>query len=116
VLTVGGWRFGIPIWRPIARLIENDQITGEMYNERLNEILALGQEVDEAATGLSPASQELMKVWNDMDAGLIKTAGEAFDEAEKARAGTRRCGGVSVGTWERGNVGTERRSTVAGAV
>jgi hypothetical protein len=67
----------------IARLIENDQITGEMYNERLNEILALGQEVDEAATGLSPASQELMKVWNDMDAGLIKTAGEAFDEAEK---------------------------------
>jgi hypothetical protein len=67
----------------IARLIENDQITSEMYNERLNEILALGQEVDEAATGLSPASQELMKVWNDMDAGLIKTTGEAFDEAEK---------------------------------
>lgn len=67
----------------IARLIENDQITGEMYNERLNEILALGQEVDEAATGLSPASQELMKIWGDMDAGLIKTTGEAFDEAEK---------------------------------
>ncbi|MBP7745899.1 MAG: hypothetical protein KA383_07165 [Phycisphaerae bacterium] len=67
----------------IARLIENDQITSEMYNERLNEILALGQAADEAATGLSPASQELMKVWNDMDAGLIKTTGEAFDEAEK---------------------------------
>jgi hypothetical protein len=67
----------------IARLIENDQITSEMYNERLNEILALGQEADQAATGLSPASQELMKIWNDMDAGLIKTTNEAYDEAER---------------------------------
>jgi len=67
----------------IARLIENDQITTEMYQQRLDEILELGHEADEAASGLSPAGEELMKVWNDMDAGLIKDSNEAFDEAEK---------------------------------
>ncbi|MCK4341128.1 MAG: hypothetical protein KAY37_05320 [Phycisphaerae bacterium] len=67
----------------IARLIENDQITTEMYQERLNEILEFGHEADEATAALSPAGEELMKVWNDMDAGLIKDTGAAFDEAEK---------------------------------
>jgi hypothetical protein len=67
----------------IARLIENDQITSEMYQERLDEILALGHEADQGAAGLSPASQELMKIWNDMDAGLIKDTAEAYDEAER---------------------------------
>ena len=67
----------------IAKLIENDKITSEMYQERLDQILELGHEADEAAAGVSPAAKELLKVWDDMDAGLIKDAGEAFDEAEK---------------------------------
>ncbi len=67
----------------IARLIENDQITSEMYQERLDEILRIGHEADAAAAGLSPAGEELMKVWNDMDAGLIKGTQAAFDEAER---------------------------------
>jgi len=67
----------------IGRLIENDQITSEVYQERLDEILSLGQAADEAATGLSPAGQELLKIWNDMDAGLIRDTQEAFDEAER---------------------------------
>lgn len=67
----------------IARLIESDQITTEMYQERLDQILALAHEADEAAAGLSPAGQELMKIWNDMDAGLIQDTTAAFDEAEK---------------------------------
>jgi hypothetical protein len=67
----------------IERLIENNKITTEMYQERLDEILQIGVEADEAAAaGVSPAAQELLKVWNDMDAGLIKD-NEAFDEAEK---------------------------------
>ncbi len=67
----------------IARLIENDQVSTEMYQERLDRILEMGHEVDEAAaSGLSPASEELMKIWDDMDAGLIKDD-QAFDEAEK---------------------------------
>lgn len=67
----------------IERLIENDRVTSEMYQERLDEILRVGQEADAAAAGVSPAAAELLKVWNDMDAGLIKDAGAAFDEAEK---------------------------------
>jgi len=67
----------------IGRLIENDQITSEVYQERLDEILSLGQAADEAATGLSPTGQELLKIWNDMDAGLIRDTQEAFDEAER---------------------------------
>ena len=43
----------------------------------------MGQEADTASAGLSPASQELMKIWGDMDAGLIKNTADAFDEAEK---------------------------------
>lgn len=68
----------------IERLIESDQITTEMYQQRLDEILQMGHAADEgAATGMSPAAQELMKVWGDMDAGLIKDSAEAFDEAER---------------------------------
>ncbi len=67
----------------IERLIENDKITSEMYQERLDEILQIGVAADEAAAGVSPAAQELLKVWNDMDAGLIKDTNAAFDEAEK---------------------------------
>lgn len=67
----------------IEKLIENDKISSEMYMERLDEILKLGQEADESAAGVSPAGAELLKIWGDMDAGLIKDSHEAFDEAEK---------------------------------
>ena len=67
----------------IERLIENDRISSEVYQERLDEILRAGQEADEATAGVSPAAQELLRVWDDMDAGLIKDSEAAFDEAEK---------------------------------
>jgi hypothetical protein len=67
----------------IARLIESDSVTSEIYQERLDEILALGHAADEGAAGLSPAGQELMKIWNDLDAGLIKDTASAFEEAER---------------------------------
>lgn len=67
----------------IERLIENDKITTEVYQERLDAILQAGHEADTEATGLSPASSELLRVWNDMDAGLIKDTTAAFDEAER---------------------------------
>lgn len=67
----------------IERLIENDKITTEIYQERLDAILQAGHEADADPTGLSPASAELMRVWNDMDAGLIKDTATAFDEAER---------------------------------
>lgn len=67
----------------IARLIENDQITSEMYSQRLNEILELSRTEDETAAGLSPAGEELMRIWDDMDHGLIKDTESAYDEAER---------------------------------
>ncbi|MBU0640679.1 MAG: hypothetical protein KKB50_17590 [Planctomycetes bacterium] len=67
----------------IERLIENDRITTEMYQERLDEILEIGLTADKESAGVSPAAQELMKIWDDMDHGLIKDTGEAYDEAEK---------------------------------
>jgi hypothetical protein len=67
----------------IERLIENDKVTTEIYQERLDAILQAGHEADQEAAGLSPASSELLKVWNDMDAGLIKDSAAAFDEAER---------------------------------
>lgn len=67
----------------IEKLIESDAITTEMYQERLDEILRLGHEADKAGAGVSEAGQEIMKVWEALDAGLLKDSKEAFDEAEK---------------------------------
>jgi hypothetical protein len=67
----------------IERLIENDRISSEIYQERLDDLLRAGQEADAASAAVSPAAAELLKVWNDLDAGLIKDTSEAFDEAEK---------------------------------
>ena len=69
----------------IAQLIENDQVPMQVYEERLDELLRLGQEADASSTSsaVSPAAEELLRVWNDMDAGLIKDASAAADEAER---------------------------------
>jgi len=67
----------------IEKLIENDAISAEAYQERLDEILRIGAAADEEAAGVSPAAQELLKIWEDMDAGLIRDSSQAFDEAER---------------------------------
>lgn len=67
----------------IERLIENDKITTEVYQERLDAILQAGHEADAGSAGVSPAAAELLRVWNDMDAGIIKDTNAAFDEAER---------------------------------
>lgn len=67
----------------IERLIENDKITTEIYQERLDEILRAGVDADESGVVVSPAAGELLRVWNDMDAGLIKNTKDATDEAER---------------------------------
>jgi hypothetical protein len=52
----------------LGRLIENDEIKAEVYQERLDEMLA---------------GQTVMDIWNKMDVGAIADAGEAFDEADR---------------------------------
>lgn len=67
----------------LGKLIESDAIKSEIYQERLDEILAVGAEVDEGAGGLSEAGQSVMDVWNKMDAGDLSDTKEAFDEADR---------------------------------
>jgi hypothetical protein len=67
----------------IEKLIENDAVSTEIYQERLDEILKLGVEADTSGAAVSPAAAELLKIWSDMDAGLIKDTTQAFDEAER---------------------------------
>jgi hypothetical protein len=69
----------------IEKLIESESITLEAYEERLNDLLSIGHEADASATSanVSPAAEELMRIWDDMDHGLIADDKEAFDEAER---------------------------------
>ena len=68
----------------LGKLIESDAIRSEVYQERLDEILAVGAAVDEGAATLSDAGQTVVKVWEKMDAGAITDTTEAFDEADRS--------------------------------
>ena len=70
----------------ISQWIEDDSVSQDVYQERLNQILDLGAQSDKdalASAGLSGAGQELMNLWNEMDRGAIKED-QAFEEADKA--------------------------------
>lgn len=67
----------------LGRLIEKDSIKAEAYQERLDEILSMGAEVDEGAAGLSEAGQSVLDIWDKMDAGAIADSREAFEEADR---------------------------------
>jgi hypothetical protein len=70
----------------ISSWIEDDAVTQEMYSERLDQILELGEQADRdglAGTNLKEAGTEIMNIWNDMDRGTLKQD-EAFEEADKA--------------------------------
>ena len=77
----------------ISQWIEDDAVSQDVYNEKLNEILDLGAQADKdalAQAGLSSDGQELMNIWNKLDEGGIEKK-EAFEEADKA---VRRKGGA----------------------
>jgi hypothetical protein len=67
----------------LGKLIENDAIKADIYQQRLDEVLAIGAEADEGASGLSEAGQTVMDVWEKLDAGAIEDRAEAFDEADR---------------------------------
>ena len=68
----------------LGKLIESDAVKAEIYQERLDEILAIGSAVDEGAASLSEAGKTVMNVWEKMDAGAITDKDEAFDEADRS--------------------------------
>jgi hypothetical protein len=70
----------------ISQWIEDDAVSQEMYSERLDQILELGEQSDRdalAGTQLKDAGTEIMSIWNDMDRGVMKQD-EAYEEADKA--------------------------------
>ena len=70
----------------ITGWIEDDSVSQDIYQERLNAVLELGAESDKAALdniGLTQAGQELMAIWNQLDKGAVKED-EAFEQADKA--------------------------------
>ena len=68
----------------LGTLIESDAIKAEMYQERLDEILAVGASADEGASALNEAGRGVLDVWAKMDAGDITDAQEAFDQADRS--------------------------------
>src|SRR5215203_2032797 len=70
----------------ISGWIEDDAVSQDMYQERLDTILDLGLQADKDAVGgagLSGAGQELMNIWGEMDRGALDEAA-AFREADRA--------------------------------
>jgi len=65
----------------LEKLIANDQITAEMYQDRLDSMLCAGGE--EAESILTPGSKQVLDVWEQMDTGLIADTGQGFDEADR---------------------------------
>ncbi len=81
--AVGGG-FGMVTGRDLVtleKMIENDAITAEMYQERLDSMLHVG--LREGESTLSPGSQQVLDIWEQMDTGLIKDWSEGFDEADR---------------------------------
>ena len=66
----------------LSTLIEKDSVRAELYQERLDEILAVGA-VEEGEAGLTEAGRSVVNVWEKMDAGTITDTSEAFDEADR---------------------------------
>ena len=69
----------------ITGWIEDDAVTQDMYQERLDQILELGAQADKdslAQAGLTSAGNELMHLWEEMDKGHLKED-EALQAAEK---------------------------------
>ncbi|MGA2231907.1 MAG: hypothetical protein ABSH22_13500 [Tepidisphaeraceae bacterium] len=70
----------------ISAWIEDEAVTQDVYQDRLDSILQLGQQADKDAlgrAGLTQAGEELMNIWNDLDKGAVKPE-QAFDQADQA--------------------------------
>lgn len=70
----------------ISQWIEDDAVSQEIYRDKLDQILEIGEQADRdalAGTGLKEAGTEIMNIWNQMDSGSLKQD-EAFEEADKA--------------------------------
>ena len=67
----------------MTKLIESDAVKAEVYQERLDEVLRIGADVDEGAATVSESGSTVMDIWDKIDHGVIADNEEAFDEADR---------------------------------
>jgi hypothetical protein len=70
----------------ISGLLEDDNVSQDLYRDRLDALLEIGAQGDKdalATAGLSSAGQELMNIWDELDRGSVKHE-QAFEQADQA--------------------------------
>jgi hypothetical protein len=70
----------------ISGLLEDDNVSQDLYRDRLDALLEIGAQGDKdalATAGLSSAGQELMNIWDELDRGAVKHE-QAFEQADQA--------------------------------
>ncbi len=70
----------------VSGWIEDDSLNQEMYVERLDELLGLGEQSDRdalAASSVGESGNELLRLWEKLDAGEVQPE-EALSTAEQA--------------------------------
>jgi hypothetical protein len=80
----------------ISGWIEDDAVSQDVYQDRLDSLLELGNQSDKdamAKAGLTQAGQELMNIWSDLDKGAVKPdqAFEAADQAVRRKNAEKQC-------------------------
>jgi Asp-tRNA(Asn)/Glu-tRNA(Gln) amidotransferase B subunit len=81
----------------IAGLIEDDNVSQDLYRDRLDSLLELGAQGDKdalATAGLSSTGQELMNIWDNLDRGAVKHD-QAYEQADQAARRKASAGGES---------------------
>ena len=67
----------------LQQFFENDDITDQMYAEKLSEILGAAEEAEgDPVAGLGEGARSVLDIWTRMDEGVIETVQEGLDEAE----------------------------------
>ena len=100
----------------IGQWIEDDAVSQDIYQERLDTLLSLGSQADKEAieaVGLTQAGQELMNIWSEMDRGKVKPE-EALtkaDEAVRRKAAGGRFAGVKFSRLIYGIIQKQRRAS-----
>ena len=65
----------------LEKLIANESITAEVYQDRLDAMLHI--EADETGAAMTEGGKQVMDIWEQMDTGLITDASQGFDEADR---------------------------------
>lgn len=65
----------------LEKMIENDAVTAEMYQDRLDAVLSVGTETGDAV--LNESGRQVLDMWEKLDTGLVTDTAQAFEEADR---------------------------------